>query len=48
MTGSTQLLSHPGHNASYYERQHAVIAWARADRSVILQNRQLFESALAR
>ncbi len=47
-TSSAQLLSHPGHAASYYERQQAVITWACADRSVILRNRQLFESALAR
>lgn len=47
VTGSTQLLSRLGHADAYYERQQAVITWACADRSVILENRRLFESALA-
>lgn len=45
---STQLLNRPGHDDTYYQRQQAVIDWATADRAVILQNRQLFETALAR
>lgn len=45
---STQLLAHPGHDDSYYQRLQATIDWATADRDVVLQNRLLFESALAR
>jgi len=45
---STQLLAHPGHDDSYYQRLQATIDWATADREVVLQNRLLFESALAR
>lgn len=45
---STDLLRNPGHDDPYYQRVHATIEWAAADRNVVLQNRLLFESALAR
>lgn len=45
---STQLLARPGHDDSYYQRQQTAIEWATADREIVVQNRPLFESALAR